>query len=51
MWQQDAYRMMQRRAAAGGFKTRIGHHTLRATSIAVYPKNMGSPKPRGTLRL
>jgi hypothetical protein len=27
MWQQDAYRMIQRRAAVAGIKTRIGNHT------------------------
>ena len=31
LWQQDAYRMIQRRAAAAGIKTRIGNHTFRAT--------------------
>lgn len=28
MWQQDEYRMIQRRAAAAGVETRIGNHTL-----------------------
>jgi hypothetical protein len=31
LWQQDAYQMIQRRAAAAGIKTRIGNHTFRAT--------------------
>jgi site-specific recombinase XerD len=42
MWQQDAYRMIQRRAAAGGLKTRIGNHTFRATGITAYLKNNGT---------
>jgi Phage integrase family len=41
MWQQDAYRMIQRRAAAAGIKTRIGNHTFRATGITAYLKNNG----------
>ena len=36
MWQQDAYRMIQRRAAHTGIKTRIGNHTFRATGITAY---------------
>jgi hypothetical protein len=36
MWQQDAYRMIQRRAANAGIKTRIGNHTFRATGITAY---------------
>lgn len=32
----DAYRMIQRRAAAMGLKTRINCHTFRATGITVY---------------
>jgi integrase len=42
MWQQDAYRMIQRRARAAGLKTRIGNHTFRATGITVYLKNKGT---------
>ena len=38
MWQQDAYRMIQRRAEAVGIKTRIGNHTFRATGITAYLK-------------
>lgn len=41
MWQQDAYRMIQRRAADAGIKTRIGNHTFRATGITAYLKNGG----------
>ncbi len=41
MWQQDAYRMIQRRALAAGIKTRIGNHTFRATGITAYLKNGG----------
>jgi integrase/recombinase XerD len=42
MWQQDAYRMIQRRARAAGLKTRIGNHTFRATGITAYLKNKGT---------
>jgi integrase len=42
MWQQDAYRMIQRRAADAGIKTRIGNHTFRATGITAYLDNGGS---------
>ena len=42
MWQQDAYRMIQRRAAAAGVKTRIGNHTFRATGITAYLQNKGT---------
>jgi site-specific recombinase XerD len=41
MWQQDTYRMIQRRAAAAGIATRIGNHTFRATGITAYLKNKG----------
>jgi site-specific recombinase XerD len=41
MRQQDAYRMIQRRAKAAGIKTRIGNHTFRATGITAYLKNGG----------
>jgi integrase/recombinase XerD len=41
MWQQDAYRMVQRRSLAAGIKTRIGNHTFRATGITAYLKNNG----------
>ena len=39
--QQDAYRMIQRRAKAAGIQTRIGNHTFRATGITAYLKNSG----------
>jgi integrase/recombinase XerD len=42
MWQQDAYRMIQRRAEAAGIETRIGNHTFRATGITAYLKNNGT---------
>jgi len=41
MWQQDAYRMIQRRAKAAKIKTKIGNHTFRATGITAYMKNGG----------
>ena len=39
LWQQDAFRMIQRRAKEAGIKTRIGNHTFRATGITAYLKN------------
>jgi site-specific recombinase XerD len=42
LWQQDAYRMIQRRAAAAGIETKIGNHTFRATGITAYLKNGGT---------
>jgi integrase len=42
MWQQDAYRMIQRRAAEAGIKTKIGCHIFRATGITAYLKNNGT---------
>jgi integrase len=42
MWQQDAYRMIQRRAADAGIETRIGNHTFRATGITANLKNKGT---------
>ena len=42
MWQQDAYRMIQRRSATAGIRTRIGCHTFRATGITAYLKNKGT---------
>lgn len=41
MRQQDAYRMIQRRALAAGIRTKIGNHTFRATGITAYLKNGG----------
>ena len=49
MWQQDVYRMIQRRAAAAGIKTRIGNHTFRATGITAYLKNKGTLEHAQTL--
>ena len=42
LWQQDAYRIIQRRAAAAGIETKIGNHTFRATGITAYLKNGGT---------
>ncbi|MGH9396079.1 MAG: tyrosine-type recombinase/integrase [Terriglobia bacterium] len=42
MWQQDAYRMIQRRARVADIKTKIGNHSFRATGIAAYLKNPNS---------
>jgi len=42
LWQQDAYRMIQRRTRGTGIKTRIGNHTFRATGITAYLKNKGA---------
>jgi site-specific recombinase XerD len=41
LWQQDVYRMIQRRAAVAGITTKIGNHTFRATGITAYLKNKG----------
>ena len=41
LWQQDAYRMIRRRARAAGIKTEICNHTFRATGITSYLKNGG----------
>lgn len=41
LWQQDAYRMIQRRAKAAGIRTHIGNHSFRATGITAYLKNGG----------
>ena len=42
LWQQDAYRMIQRRAKAAGIQTRIGNHSFRATGITAYLNNNGT---------
>jgi integrase len=42
MWQQDAYRPINRRTRVAGIKTRIGKHTFRATGITAYLKNANS---------
>jgi site-specific recombinase XerD len=49
MWQQDVYRMIQRRADAAGIKTKIGNHTFRATGITAYLKNKGTLEHAQTL--
>jgi integrase/recombinase XerD len=49
MWQQEAYRMIQRRASPVGIKTRIGNHTFRATGITAYLKNNGTLEHAQTL--
>jgi site-specific recombinase XerD len=49
MWQQDVYRMIRRRAAAAGIKTKIGNHTFRATGITAYLKNKGTLEHAQTL--
>ena len=46
MWQQDAYRMIQRRTRGTGIRTRIGNHTFRATGITAYLKNKGNARSR-----
>ena len=42
LWQQDAYRMIQRRAKAVGMKARIGNDTFRASRITAYLTNSGT---------
>jgi integrase len=42
LWQQDVYRMIQRRAAGADIAIRIGAHTFRATGITAYLKNKGT---------
>jgi integrase/recombinase XerD len=44
LYQQDAYRMIQRRAKAAGIETKIGNHTFRATGITAYLKNSVKPE-------
>jgi site-specific recombinase XerD len=41
MYQQDAYRMIQRQVLIAGLGTRAGNHTFRATGITAYLKNNG----------
>jgi site-specific recombinase XerD len=41
LWQQDAYRMIQRQVRIAGLGTRAGCHTFRATGITAYLKNNG----------
>jgi site-specific recombinase XerD len=40
--QSEAYRMIERRAAAAGIDTQIGNHSFRATGITAYLKNGGT---------
>jgi integrase/recombinase XerD len=42
LWQQDAWRMIKRRAKAADIRTQIGNHTFRATGITAYLKNGGA---------
>ena len=42
LWQQDAYRMIQRRVRASCIGTRVNNHTFRATGITAYLKNQGT---------
>ena len=42
IWQQDTYRMIQRRTRGTGIKTRIGNHTFRAAGITAHLKNKGT---------
>jgi integrase/recombinase XerD len=41
LFQQDAHRIIRRRAKAAGIETRIGNHTFRATGITACLKNSG----------
>jgi hypothetical protein len=41
LFQQDAHRIIRRRAKSAGIETRIGNHTFRATGITAYLKNSG----------
>jgi integrase len=41
LFQQDAHRIIRRRAKAAGIETRIGNHTFRATGITAYLRNSG----------
>lgn len=41
MTQPDAYRMVRRRAATVGIRTKIGNHSFRATGITEYLRNGG----------
>jgi site-specific recombinase XerD len=42
MTQQDAYRMIERRARQAGIKTKIANHSLRATGMTDYLKHGGT---------
>src|SRR5258708_39564401 len=41
LFQQDAHRIIRRRAKAPALETRIGNHTFHATGITAYLKNSG----------
>ncbi|MGB4100688.1 MAG: tyrosine-type recombinase/integrase [Alphaproteobacteria bacterium] len=41
MTQPDAYRMIRRRAAEAGIRTKVGNHSFRATGITEYLRNGG----------
>jgi integrase/recombinase XerD len=51
MWQQDAYRMIQRRATAAGLKTRIGNHTFRATGTLETAQSIANHESPRTTKL
>ncbi|MFZ0505085.1 MAG: hypothetical protein WAM44_15305, partial [Chthoniobacterales bacterium] len=42
LFQQDAHRIIRRRAKVASIETRIGNHTFRATGIRAYLKNSGN---------
>jgi len=42
MTQQDAYRMIERRAGQAGIKTKVGNHSMRATGITDYFRHEGT---------
>jgi len=48
LWQQDAYRIIQRRAAVAGIETKIGNHTFRATGIYRVPQERRHTRKRAT---
>jgi integrase len=53
MWQQDAHRMIQRRARTAGIKTRIGNRTFRAyAGWRTMPGGIGfGPAIRGLVKI
>jgi integrase/recombinase XerD len=48
LFQQDAHRIIRRRAKAAGIETRIGNHAFRATGITAYLKNSGKLEVAGS---
>ena len=42
IYQQDAFRMIQRRARQAGLKTQVCNHTFRATGITAFLRNGGA---------